>query len=72
MGTMRLLLTSGGLTNKSIIKAFEGLVGVPKKEIRIAFVPTAANVEEGDKGWLIDDLYRLKSQKYGGVDIVDI
>lgn len=69
---MKLLLTSAGLTNNSIIKAFEELIDVPKDKAHIAFVPTAANVEEGDKGWLIDDLSRLKQQGYDCVDIVDI
>ena len=69
---MRLLLTSAGLVNDSIVKAFNELVDLPKNQIHIAFIPTAANVEEGDKGWLIDDLNNLKKQAYGCIDIVDI
>ncbi len=69
---MKLFLTSAGLKNKSIASALGDLVGLPKEKIHIAFIPTAANVEEGDKGWLIDDLVNLKKQGYGCVDIVDI
>lgn len=69
---MRLFLTSTGLVNDSIVRSFNELVGLPKEKINIAFVPTAANVEEGDKSWLIDDLNNLKKQGYECVDVVDI
>ena len=68
---MRLFLTSAGLSNKAIVKAFNDLVGLPNKEVHIAFIPTAANVEPGDKDWLINDYINLKKQNYI-VDIVDI
>lgn len=68
---MKLLLTSAGFTNKSIAKACEELTGKPLKKLKLAFVPTAANVEEGDKEWLINDLYRT-SKLFEEVDIVDI
>lgn len=71
MFQMRLFLTSAGLSNKAIVKAFNDLVGLPNKEVRIAFIPTAANVEPGDKDWLINDYINLKKQNYI-VDIVDI
>lgn len=69
---MRLLLTSAGLFNQTIVRAFENLVGLEKEKIHIVYIPTAANVEEGDKGWLIDDLVKLKKQGYGCIDLVDI
>lgn len=69
---MKLFLTSAGLNNKKIVKAFNDLVGLPNNKINIAFIPTASNVEKGDKGWLIDDYSNLKKQKYNSVDIVDI
>ena len=69
---MRLLLTSTGFTNKTIVQALKSLVGQPFKKLSLAFVPTAANVEEGDKGWLIDDLARTKALGFASVDIVDI
>ncbi|MFH1971367.1 MAG: Type 1 glutamine amidotransferase-like domain-containing protein [Patescibacteria group bacterium] len=69
---MKLFLTSAGLTNKSLVDAFNKLVGLPKEKIHISFIPTAANVEEGNKDWLIEDYNNLNKQGYGCVDIVDI
>jgi dipeptidase E len=69
---MKLLLTSGGLTNQSIIKALADLVGKPFKEAKLAFIPTAANAEAGDKWWLIEDLNDCKKLGVAEVDIVDI
>jgi dipeptidase E len=68
---MKLLLTSGGITNPSIAAALADLAGKPAEGTKVGFIPTAANVEEGDKGWFIETLADLK--KYGyWVDIVDI
>jgi len=69
---MKLLLTSGGITNKSIAKALFELVGKKPEETTLAFIPTAVNVGSSDKGWLIDDLYNLKQQNLKSIDIVDI
>lgn len=69
---MKLLLTSGGITNSSIAGALFDLVGKKAEETAIAFIPTAANVEKGDKWWLIQDLIDLKNLKFKSIDIVDI
>jgi len=70
---MKLLLTSGGLENNSIIKALSDLLQKPFEESKIAFIPTASNLEEGDKkDWLIEDLIQLKNLKFNSIDIVDI
>src|SRR3989337_2484798 len=69
---MKLLLTSNGLVNKSIANALLDLVGQSFDKTNLAFIPTAANVEEGDKWWLIDDLSRCKNLGFAQVDIVDI
>jgi dipeptidase E len=63
---MKLLLTSAGINNPTIAKVLKKWV----KDIRIAFIPTAANMEEGDKSWLIDDYNDCR--KLGTIDIVDI
>lgn len=68
---MKLLLTSTGLSNAAIAKALVRLVGKPARKSKVAFVPTAANTEPGEKGWLIDDLYRIKERGFE-VDVVDI
>ncbi|MEK9181643.1 MAG: Type 1 glutamine amidotransferase-like domain-containing protein [Patescibacteria group bacterium] len=69
---MKLLLTSGGITNPTIAKALIELAGKSASEINIAFIPTAMNPTENDKSWFIDNLYQLKEQKYKMIDIVDI
>ncbi len=58
-------------SNDSIAKVLQDLAGKPLKESSCAFIPTAANVEEGDKGWLIDDFNNLQNSGVS-VDIVDI
>lgn len=69
---MKLLLTSGGITNKTIAKALVDLVGKEAEDMSIAFIPTAMNLDPNDKSWFIDDLYNLKNQNYKCIDIVDI
>lgn len=69
---MKLLLTSAGLSNQSIINSLQKLVGKPFEELNAVFIPTAANVEEGDKDWLINDLEAAKSLNFNSLDIVDI
>lgn len=69
---MKLLLTSAGLTNKTIAGALADLAGRPLTELNLAFVPTAANVEPGDKWWLINDLVNCKNLGFKSIDIVDI
>jgi dipeptidase E len=63
---MKMLLTSAGINNSSIANTLKKWV----KDIRIAFIPTASNVEDGDKDWLIDDYNDCR--KLGSIDIVDI
>lgn len=69
---MKLFLTSAGLLNDTTKKAFLELVGKPASEIKVAFIPTASNIEPGDKWWLIDDLKNLKEMKFAQLDIIDI
>lgn len=70
---MKLLLTSGGFKNQSIINALQELVKKPFSELKIAFIPTAANLESGDKkDWFIEDLIKLKNLNFQSIDIVDI
>ncbi len=64
---MKLLLTSAGITNRSLATALKRMV---KGKIRIAFIPTAANVTEDEKDWLIKNYNEC--EKLGPVDIVDI
>lgn len=69
---MKLLLTSAGITNTSIAKALFEMVGKRPEDTRIVFIPTASNVETGDKKWLIDNLVEIKNQNFKEVAIADI
>lgn len=69
---MKLLLTSGGITNSSISKALFELVGKRPEDTSLIFIPTASNMDIGDKGWFIDDLINLKNQNFKSIDIADI
>lgn len=69
---MKLLLTSGGLTNDSIANALFELVGKKPEHTKIVFIPTASNVEVGDKDWFINDLINLQKRNFEEIDIADI
>ena len=64
---MKILLTSAGISNKSIENALRKLV---RGKIKIAFIPTAANEEQGDKEWLTNNISECK--KLGEVEVADI
>jgi len=69
---MKLLLTSNGLSNAAIEKAFFELVGKDPSDTTIAFIPTAMNVQEGEKNWFVNDLQNILKQGIKKLDIVDI
>jgi dipeptidase E len=69
---MKLLLTSAGLTNKTIANALFDLVGKNPEDISLVYVPTASNIEIGDKGWAIQDLMDVYKQNFKSVAIADI
>lgn len=69
---MKLLLTSEGITNKSIADAFLELAGKPFNQLKLAYIPTAANTAVGDKKWVIDHMARTKELGFAFIDIVDI
>ncbi|GAA3233443.1 Type 1 glutamine amidotransferase-like domain-containing protein [Dactylosporangium siamense] len=56
---MRMLLTSSGLTNDTLLDALRGLLGKPFSEADVVCVPTASVAESGDHGWLIQRLHRM-------------
>lgn len=69
---MKLLLTSAGITNRSIADTFIGMVGKEAKDIKVAFIPTAANVEEGDKiSWFFRQYEDLRRAGINWIDVVD-
>lgn len=58
--------------NDSIISALQSLTQKSFSKLNLAFVPTASNMEEGDKWWLIKDLEICKKLGFKAIDIVDI
>lgn len=68
---MRLLLTSNGISNKSIKNALADLLQKPFSESSVAFIPTAANMDESNKSWLVDDMVNIKDLGFKFLDIVD-
>lgn len=70
---MKLLLTSTGITNKTIENKFIEMVGKRPEDMTLAFIPTAANVARPpDKHWIINNFVSLAQMKIGKIDIVDI
>lgn len=68
---MKLLLTSFGITNESIAHAFDSLTSLDRNVVKIGFIPTASNVEEGNKNWFFEQIYDLKTHGYTWIDIID-
>ena len=69
---MRLVLTSGGISNKSIENELRNIIGKDFKDLRMLFCITASNYEGGDMNdWLIDDLLYLKNLGFK-IDVCDI
>jgi peptidase E len=69
---MKLVLTSGGISNESIARSLEKLAGKNREETTIGFIPTAANVEAGNKDWFIKYITDLLKYRFTSIDIVDI
>lgn len=68
---MRLLLTSSGISNRSIAKGLQKLHGKLPGEQKVVFIPTASIAEEGNKDWVIRHLLELWRYGYNWVDIVE-
>ena len=69
---MKLLLTSAGIMNQTLAEGLISLLEVPLHEVKIGFIPTAANVEEGNKDWFIDQITNLQKYGFNWIDIIDI
>jgi len=69
---MKLLLTSDGITNKTIANKLRDLAGKDFSELKCVFIPTAMNPEPGNKNWFIDNLNNVYKLGFKEFDIVDI
>ena len=69
---MRLVLTSGGISNKSIENELKNIVGKDLKGLKMIFCTTASNYEGGDMNdWLIKDIIHFKDLGFK-IDVCDI
>lgn len=69
---MKLVLTSGGISNKSIEDELRNLIDKDFNDVKVLFCITASNYDGGDMNdWLIDDLECLKKMGFK-IDICDI
>ena len=69
---MKLLLSSNGFSNQEIANTLFDLVGKKPEDTSLVFVPTASNVEMGDKDWFINDLININKQNFKSIAIADI
>ena len=69
---MKFLLTSGGISNKTIEDELKNLIGKDFKGLKMLFCTTASNYEGGDMNeWLIEDLEKFKKLGFK-IDVCDI
>src|SRR4051812_34408430 len=69
---MKLLLTSAGIVNDSIAKVLFDMAGKKPENLKVAFIPTAANVEEGNKvEWFFRQYEDLRRIGITWIDMVD-
>ena len=58
---MKFVLTSGGISNKSIEDELKNIIGKDFKDLKMLFCITASNYEGGDMNdWLIEDIECFK------------
>ena len=69
---MKLLLTSAGIRNQTLANGLLSLVEKKPDEVKIGFIPTASNVEIGNKDWYINQLKNFQKYGFNWIDIVDI
>ena len=69
---MKLVLTSGGISNKSIEQELKNVIGKDFKDLKMLFCTTASNYEGGDMNdWLVEDIEYLKKIGFK-IDVCDI
>lgn len=69
---MKFLLTSAGISNKTIEDELKKIIGKNFEGLKMLFCTTASNYDGGEMNeWLIDDLEKLKSLGFK-IDICDI
>jgi dipeptidase E len=67
-----MLLTSAGLTTKTLRRELREMLGKPLSSARIVYVPTASLAEPGNHGWFVAALNRLYKMGWSEFDIVEL
>ena len=69
---MKLVLTSGGISNKSIEQELKNVIGKDFKDLKMLFCTTASNYQGGDmSGWLVENIEYFKKLGFK-IDVCDI
>jgi dipeptidase E len=68
---MKLLLTSSGITNRSIADALTELVGKSPFDTKVGLIPTARNAEPMRRGGYIGQFLDLWKNGFSLVDVID-
>ncbi len=69
---MKLVLTSGGILNKSMDKELKNMIGKDFKDLKMLFCTTASNYDGGEMNdWLIEDMESFKKLGFK-IDVCDI
>ena len=69
---MKLVLTSGGISNKSIEEELRKVIGKDFKDLKMLFCTTASNYEGGNMNdWLVEDIEYFKKLGFK-IDVCDI
>lgn len=69
---MKLLLTSQGFSNDSIVNAFVDLLGKKPEDSHLVYIPTAIHGATGDKKWFVRNLSNVAKLNFKKFEIVDI
>jgi dipeptidase E len=69
---MKLLLTSNGLVNDSIVRALQQMLDRPIERAKLVFVTTGSNPVRGDKSWLANDIRHAQKLGWAQFEIIDV
>ena len=69
---MKLLLTSSGLCNETLLEALRDLLGKPFKSANVVYITTASVAEPGDHSWFVADLNRLYGLGWAEFDVLEL
>ncbi len=69
---VKLLLTSNGMDNPTLVRELRELTGRDFADLTVALIPTAATFQDSDKSRFLDDLTRFRDLRWGLFDLVEL